>query len=47
MSNEIITNRFNGKLSASNQKFKVDSKEYYGACFEIVIPMDIDKSVVL
>ena len=41
MSSEIIHSHFNGYLRASNKKFLVNDKDYYGACFEINIPSSI------
>ena len=43
MSSEIVQGHFNGRLTASNTKFKVNGKEYYGACFKIKIPIGITK----
>ncbi|MEA3554787.1 MAG: PAS domain S-box protein [Campylobacterota bacterium] len=41
MSYEIIHKHFNGQISVSNKHFEVDSKEYFGACFEITIPNNV------
>ncbi len=37
MSEEIIRNHMNGKLSVKNEKYIYDSEEYYGACFTIEV----------
>jgi PAS domain S-box-containing protein len=42
MSKEIINNHFNGKISVSNENFHINDKEYYGACFSITIPSDVN-----
>ena len=39
MSSEIIHSHFEGCLRAYNDTFQVDDKEYYGACFQIRIPV--------
>ena len=44
MSSKIIHDHFDGKLSAKNGEFKVDEKEYFGACFEINIPTGIEEN---
>jgi len=38
MSNEIIAKHFKGSLKAYNESFKIEEDEYFGACFEIIIP---------
>ncbi len=42
MSSEIINSHFQGKLTVSNETFKVSDKEYFGACFKIEIPSELD-----
>jgi len=37
MSSQIILKHFNGDLKATNETFRVEDKEYYGACFTINI----------
>ena len=37
MSNKIITQHFNGTLSATNEEFTVENENYYGAKFTIVL----------
>ncbi|WP_072679969.1 ATP-binding protein [Arcobacter sp. LA11] len=39
MSKEIIHKHFNGYIEVSNQEFKVNQKNYYGACFKIKLPI--------
>jgi len=39
MSNEIICKHFDGVLKVSNEKFTLNEKEYYGACFKIKLPI--------
>ncbi len=39
MSKEIIHKHFNGVLKVSNEKFTINKKEYYGACFKILLPI--------
>ncbi len=39
MSYEIINKQFNGELKVSNKDFTIDSNNYFGACFEITIPI--------
>ena len=39
LASKIIKEHFNGDLKASNQHFTIDSTKYYGACFEIEIPI--------
>ena len=39
MSSEIIIKHFNGNIEATNELFKMNDKEYYGACFCINIPL--------
>ncbi len=38
MSKYIIEKNMNGQLSVENEHFKIDDKEYYGACFKIKLP---------
>ena len=45
MSSEIINNHFNGNLKATNEKFTIDEKSYYGACFTITIPKKIQERI--
>jgi signal transduction histidine kinase len=40
MSREIIHNHFHGCFRAYNDKFEVDGKEYFGACFQIRLPVN-------
>ena len=42
MSSDIINNHFNGCLTASNENFIVDDKKYFGACFQIRIPTNMN-----
>lgn len=42
MSSEIIHSHFKGELVAENKSFTIDNKEYYGACFSIKIPTNIE-----
>ena len=44
MSYEIINKHFNGEISVSNQNFTIENIEYFGACFEISIPTNLNKS---
>ena len=39
MSKEIIVKHFNGELSACNEKFVHENKEYFGASFMITLPL--------
>ena len=41
MSYEIIQKHFKGTLSASNRNFTIDEQEYFGACFCITIPSNL------
>lgn len=39
MSEEIITKHFNGEIKVHNCKFEYKNKNYFGACFEIKLPI--------
>ena len=42
MSNQIITKHFTGTLKVTNEHFKIENNEYYGACFHITIPTGLE-----
>jgi len=42
MSKNIIEEHFKGSLYAKNTQFVLNEKSYYGACFTIIIPKDIE-----
>ncbi len=42
MSTKIINSHFLGNLKAYNTTFKINEKEYYGACLHITIPIKSD-----
>jgi len=44
MSKTIIEDHFKGKLLAKNDKFNLNEKSYYGACFTIVIPKNMKEN---
>ena len=41
MTNQIITKHFNGTIDASNDSFEYESEEYVGACFSVVLPLEL------
>lgn len=45
MSKNIIEEHFKGSLYAKNTQFVLNEKSYYGACFTIIIPKNIDKEI--
>jgi len=44
MSKTIIEEHFKGKLLATNDKFNLNEKSYYGACFTIIIPKNMKEN---
>ena len=42
MSYEIIHKHFNGELLVSNEYFTIEDKKYFGACFSISIPANLE-----
>lgn len=40
MTKEIMNRHIKGRIEVENENFKVDDKEYFGACFKITIPTE-------
>jgi signal transduction histidine kinase len=43
MSREIIHNHFDGTIKAYNRHFEIQNNRYYGACFKVEIPKNLEE----
>lgn len=42
LTRQIVQNHLNGEIEVSNEEFVIDEQIYYGACFKISIPLELN-----